>query len=102
MPSDGPKDWWELYFVWATIWSIGGSLFQDQLIDYRVEFSKWFVHEFKNVRFPSNGTVFDYLIDSQTKRLEPWSKMVEEVSFDLDLPVQVRLIIIAEVRLHFE
>ena len=51
LPPDCPKDWWELYFVWATIWAIGGSLFQDQMIDYRLEFSKWFIHEFKSVKF---------------------------------------------------
>jgi dynein heavy chain, axonemal len=89
LPPDCPKDWWELYFVWATIWSIGGALVQDQMIDYRVEFSKWFVHEFRSVRFPSHGTIFDYSIDSQTKRFEPWSKLVDDVTFDADQPVQV-------------
>lgn len=89
LPVDCPKEWWELYFVWATIWAIGGALYPDQMIDYRIEFSKWFVHEFKTIKFPSNGTVFDYLIDSQTKRFEPWSKSIDEANFDADLPVQV-------------
>ena len=89
LPPDCPKDWWELYFVWATIWAIGGSLFQDQIVDYRVEFSKWFIHEFRSVKFPAQGTVFDYSIDPQSKRFEPWSKLVDEINFDPDSPVQV-------------
>jgi dynein heavy chain len=94
LPPDCPKEWWELYFVWATIWSIGSSLFQDQMIDYRVEFSKWFIHEFKSIKFPPHGTIFDYSIDSQSKRFEPWSKLVDEISFDPDLPVQVVFLVI--------
>ena len=93
LPPDCPKEWWELYFVWATIWAVGGSLFQDQMIDYRVEFSKWFIHEFKSIKFPSHGTVFDYSIEPQSKRFEPWSKLVEEIHFDPDLPVQVDFLV---------
>ncbi|CAF3576543.1 unnamed protein product [Rotaria sordida] len=102
LPADCPKEWWELYFVWATIWAIGGSLFQDQIIDYRVEFSKWFIHEFKSIKFPPHGTVFDYSIEPQSKRFEPWSKFVDEINFDPDLPVQSQLIPTNEtVRLSF-
>jgi dynein heavy chain len=68
---------------------MGGSLYQDQMIDYRIEFSKWFIYEFKTVKFPPHGTVFDYLIEPQSKRFEPWSKLVDEINFDPDLPVQV-------------
>ncbi|CAF3486900.1 unnamed protein product [Rotaria sp. Silwood1] len=102
LPADCPKEWWELYFVWATIWAIGGSLFQDQMIDYRIEFSKWFIHEFKSIKFPPHGTVFDYSIEPQSKRLEPWSKLVDEINFDPELPVQSQLIPTNEtVRLSF-
>ena len=59
------------------------------MIDYRVEFSKWFIHEFRSVKFPAQGTVFDYSIDPQSKRFEPWSKLVDDMNFDPDLPVQV-------------
>lgn len=52
-PADCPKEWHELYFVFACIWAFGSAMFQDQAIDYRVEFSKWWVNEFKTVKFPS-------------------------------------------------
>ncbi|UJR10317.1 hypothetical protein I4U23_014523 [Adineta vaga] len=102
LPSDCPKEWWELYFVWATVWAIGGSLFQEQTVDYRNEFSKWFIHEFKTIKFPLHGTIFDYTIDSQTKRFEPWSKLLDETHFDPELPIQSQLIPTNEtVRLSF-
>lgn len=72
-PKGCDKEWFEIYFVFAAIWAFGGSLFQDQMVDYRNEFSKWWNVEFKNIKLPSNGTVFDYYIENETKRFLPWS-----------------------------
>lgn len=59
-------------------------------MDYRVEFSKWWVTEFKSIKFPSHGTVFDYYIDPESKKFEPWSKMVPKFEMDADAPLQVQ------------
>uniref|UniRef100_A0A087YME5 Dynein axonemal heavy chain 17 n=1 Tax=Poecilia formosa TaxID=48698 RepID=A0A087YME5_POEFO len=91
-PPDSSKDIYELYFVFAAIWAFGGALFQDQLVDYRVEFSKWWVAEFKTIKFPSQGTVFDYYIDPESKKFEPWSKMVTKFEMDPDVPLQACLV----------
>ncbi|KAL4648151.1 dynein heavy chain 9, axonemal-like [Arapaima gigas] len=91
-PPDSPKELYELYFVFGAIWAFGGALFQDQLVDYRVEFSKWWVTEFKTIKFPSQGTVFDYYIDSETKKFELWSKMIPPFRFDPDIPLQACLV----------
>lgn len=45
--------------------------------------------EFKVVKFPNQGTVFDYYIDSESKKFEPWSKKVPKFELDPDLPLQV-------------
>ncbi|XP_059180294.1 dynein axonemal heavy chain 9-like [Centropristis striata] len=87
-PPDSAKDLYELYFVFAAIWAFGGAMFQDQLVDYRVEFSKWWVAEFKTIKFPSHGTVFDYYIDPESKKFEPWTKMVPKFEMDPDTPLQ--------------
>ncbi|XP_037547527.1 dynein heavy chain 9, axonemal [Nematolebias whitei] len=87
-PPDCAKELHELYFVFAAVWAFGGALFQDQMVDYRVEFSKWWVTEFKTIKFPSHGTVFDYYIDPETKKFEPWSKMVPQFDMDTDAPLQ--------------
>lgn len=69
-------------------WLSDGLLFL-QLVDYRAEFSKWWLTEFKTVKFPSQGTVFDYYIDPETKKFEPWSKLIPRVEFDPEMPLQV-------------
>ncbi|XP_051851510.1 dynein axonemal heavy chain 9 [Antechinus flavipes] len=91
-PSDCPKELHELHFVFATIWAFGGVLIQDQLVDYRMEFSKWWITKFKTIKFPSQGTIFDFYIDPETKKFEPWSKLIPKFEFDPDLPLQACLV----------
>eukprot|EP00058_Branchiostoma_floridae_P013849 XP_002599337.1 hypothetical protein BRAFLDRAFT_275161 [Branchiostoma floridae] len=95
-PPDCNKELYELYFVFAAVWAFGGSLFQDQLTDYRVEFSKWWATEFKTVKFPSQGTVFDYFIDQETKKFLPWQDKVAKFELDPDIPLQAVLVHTAE------
>uniref|UniRef100_A0A8C6JKW0 Dynein axonemal heavy chain 17 n=1 Tax=Melopsittacus undulatus TaxID=13146 RepID=A0A8C6JKW0_MELUD len=91
-PPDCPKELYELYFVFAAVWAFGGSMFQDQLVDHRVEFSKWWVAEFKTIKFPSQGTVFDFYIEPETKKFEPWSKLIPPFEFDPEMPLQACLV----------
>lgn len=60
-----------------------------QLVDYRVEFSRWWINEFKTIKFPSQGTVFDYYIDPDTKKFLPWTDKVPAFELDPDVPLQV-------------
>ncbi|KAK2516284.1 hypothetical protein Q9233_013810 [Columba guinea] len=62
------------------------------LVDYRVEFSKWWVAEFKTIKFPSQGAVFDFYIDPETKKFEPWSKLIPQFEFDPEMPLQACLV----------
>ena len=88
-PADCPKELYEVYFVFACVWAFGSALFQDQLTDHRLEFSKWWITEFKSVKFPAQGTVFDYYIDNDTKKFEPWTKLVPKFRLDGEMPLQV-------------
>ncbi|XP_017386889.1 dynein heavy chain 9, axonemal isoform X4 [Cebus imitator] len=92
IPADCPKEIYEHYFVFAAIWAFGGAMVQDQLMDYRAEFSKWWLTEFKTVKFPSQGTIFDYYIDPETKKFEPWSKLIPQFEFDPEMPLQACLV----------
>ncbi|XP_016061753.1 PREDICTED: dynein heavy chain 17, axonemal [Miniopterus natalensis] len=92
VPPDSPKELYELYFVFACFWAFGGAMFQDQLIDYRVEFSKWWINEFKTIKFPSQGTVFDYYLDPDTKKFLPWTDRVPSFELDPDIPLQASLV----------
>lgn len=94
--NDFSKDDYELYFVFAAVWAFGSSMFQDQTIDYRIEFTKWWVNEFKQVKFPAQGTVFDYYIDQETKTFVPWSQRLPRFELDPDIPLQAVLVYTAE------
>ena len=56
---------------------------------FRVEFSKWWSSEFKTVKFPTAGTLFDYCIDPETKKFVSWSESVGTFTLDPDIPLQV-------------
>lgn len=102
VPTDCPKEWYEIYFVFACIWSFGSALFQDQLMDWRNEFSKWWVNEFKTIKFPLTGTVFHYYIDPETKKFSPWTDLIKSFELDTDIPLQATLVNTAETtRLRF-
>lgn len=60
-----------------------------QLNDYRAEFSRWWSKEMRAVKFPSQGTVFDYYIDSETKKFTPWSEKMVPFELEPDVPLQV-------------
>ena len=60
-----------------------------QLVDHRAEFSKWWLSEFKTIKFPSQGTIFDYDLDPETKKVEPWSRLIPQFEFDPETPLQV-------------
>ncbi|XP_017734862.1 PREDICTED: dynein heavy chain 17, axonemal isoform X3 [Rhinopithecus bieti] len=102
VPPDSPKELYELYFVFACFWAFGGAMFQDQLVDYRVEFSKWWINEFKTIKFPSQGTIFDYYIDPDTKKFLPWTDKVPSFELDPDVPLQASLVHTTEtIRLRY-
>lgn len=93
LPNDCPKEWFEIYFVFAVIWGFGSALFQDQIVDWRNEFNKWWLNEFKTVKFPSGGgTIFNYYIDPETKAFLPWTKLVPDYELDPDVPLQSVLV----------
>ncbi|CAH0551274.1 unnamed protein product [Brassicogethes aeneus] len=96
VPNDCPKDWYEIYFVFSIVWAFGSTLFQDQIVDWRNEFSKWFTNEFKTVKFPVGGTVFNYYIDDETKKFMPWTDLVQPFELDMDIPLQATLVSTAE------
>ncbi|PKK16915.1 hypothetical protein A306_00000055, partial [Columba livia] len=96
VPPDSPRDLYELYFVFACTWAFGGAMFQDQLTDYRLEFSKWWVSEFKTVKYPAQGTIFDYYIDPKTRKFMPWTEKVPKFELDPEVPLQASMVHTAE------
>uniref|UniRef100_A0A8D1IYR5 Dynein axonemal heavy chain 11 n=1 Tax=Sus scrofa TaxID=9823 RepID=A0A8D1IYR5_PIG len=88
VPSDSPKDVYEVYFVFACVWAFGGTLSQDQLSGCQAEFSRWWHKEMKAVKFPSQGTIFDYYLDHKTKKFLPWADKIPKFTMDPEVPLQ--------------
>ncbi|KAM5271528.1 dynein axonemal heavy chain 11 [Ctenodactylus gundi] len=92
VPCDSSKEVYELYFVFACVWAFGGTLVQDQVSDYQADFSRWWHKEMKAVKFPSQGTIFDYYLDHKTKKFLPWADRVPQFTMDPDAPLQTVLV----------
>uniref|UniRef100_A0A3P8V3P1 Dynein axonemal heavy chain 11 n=1 Tax=Cynoglossus semilaevis TaxID=244447 RepID=A0A3P8V3P1_CYNSE len=102
IPSDSPRELYETYFTFTCIWAFGGALCQDQLCDHRLEFSQWWTKEMNTVKLPTQGTVFDYYLDLQTRRFLPWSETVPVFDMEPSTPLQAVVVHTAEtVRLRY-
>ncbi|KAH8326498.1 hypothetical protein KR067_009278 [Drosophila pandora] len=90
----------ETIFVYATLWSFGSALSQDVIIDWHREFHKWWIGEFKDIKLPSQGTVFDHQLNVQTLKFQPWTELAGqdqlEGQIDSETPLQNILISTAE------
>lgn len=47
------------------------------------------MNEFKHIKFPAGGTVFDFYIDTETKQFTPWTEKIPKFELDSDIPLQV-------------
>jgi dynein heavy chain len=68
----------EPVFVFACVWGIGGCLTSDKTAKHRKEFDSLWKAEFKAVKYPKGGDVWDYFYDIQRKELVHWSTRVPE------------------------
>lgn len=92
--EDTAKDVYERYFVFAAIWGFGAALFQDQFIDWRYEFSKWWQGTFSDVGFPDDTSVFNYYIDPVSKEFRRWNRLLPDTGELIDLDVSLQAILI--------
>ncbi|XP_055373642.1 dynein beta chain, ciliary isoform X2 [Condylostylus longicornis] len=79
----------EIIFVFVTIWGFGSSLSdQDHLIDWRREFHKWWIMEYKDIKFPNDGTIFDFYLDQECYKFKLWENLIQKFELDPELPLQ--------------
>ena len=87
---ESPREMYELYFAFACLWAFGSALSSEPASNQRLEFSQWWIVEFKAVRFPvceSAPTVFDFFIDPDTHQLVPWTERMLRYDLDPDVPI---------------
>lgn len=75
-PPEGPKEIVEPYFIFACVWAFGGTLSGDKVGMYdssgRDAFNLWWRRTWPNVGIPEDGLVFDYFVDTDSKKFVPW------------------------------
>ena len=91
-PSDSPRELYEIFFVFAAIWSYGSALYFDGQTDYKIEFSKFFNQTFPAVKFPPAVTVFDVWVDPMTSEFVSWNDKVPKFELDTEVPLQACLV----------
>ncbi|XP_037811861.1 dynein beta chain, ciliary, partial [Lucilia sericata] len=86
----------ELIFVYAVMWGFGSALYQDHIIDWHREFHKWWTTEFKDIKLPSHGTIYDYYLDVRSEKFIRWSELASQKQMPVlpepHLPIQNILI----------
>lgn len=81
----------EHLFCVVAVWSYGGALLEKDGKDYRKEFSNWWRNEFKPVKFPAKGSVFDYYVhfdENQKCTFEEWKKKMTTIEYDPSVAMQ--------------
>jgi dynein heavy chain, axonemal len=75
MEPNQPIDSIEKAFIFAMIWSMGSALTTtDDGTDNRKLFSDWWRSEWRNIKLPTQYTIFDYWYDPTSNSFELWSK----------------------------
>jgi len=77
----------ELFFCFAAVWAFGGGLSVKDGEDHRHRFNKWWRQQWRPIKFPDQGTVFDYFADVDSTRYLPWSDVVEVIDYSPETPV---------------
>jgi len=75
----------EYQFVFAATWALGGAMLVDKVTDFKMQFSKWWISEWKNVAYPEKGLVFDYYVDEGTCMMMPWLDRMQHFDYTNDI-----------------
>lgn len=68
----------EAFFIFAAVWALGGALASDKNENSRKQFNELWRAEFKSVKYPDAGTVWDYYYSVERGEILPWTDQVPE------------------------
>ena len=84
-PQQHMLDALEYWFVFCAVWACGGCLSEVDGVNYRRQFSDWWKREMKTIKFPSEGTVFDYFVEDC--RMLEWFTIVDIIDYSSETPM---------------
>lgn len=77
-PPGSAQDVYDYYFSFACIWAFGGAFAPDE----KVIFNNFWKKRFNNLKYPENGTVFDYFVTDSGTRFASWTELVRAYEYD--------------------
>ncbi|KAK3733193.1 hypothetical protein QZH41_008554, partial [Actinostola sp. cb2023] len=72
-------------FLFIFMWSIGGNLVEN-CIDMFDTFARDLFADSHDVRIPGSGDLYSYYVDFDTRRLEPWEKIIPTFKYNPSMP----------------
>jgi len=74
----------------CAVWAFGGGLAEKDNKEYRKDFSNWWRSEFKPVKFPSKGLVFDYYVEFEDTKVnfQEWKNKMNTIEYDRSMQMQ--------------
>jgi len=78
---------YEIFFCFAAVWAFGAPLSIKDGEDYRNKFNRWWRTQWRPIKFPDAGSVFDYFVDMETARFCPWTDITETIDYNGDVPM---------------
>jgi dynein heavy chain len=87
VPTGTEKDVYEAYFVFAAIWAFGGALQENEKKTAKIQFDKWWRNAWKTVKFPEEGTVFDYYYNPKQGKFISWKEKIQPFVFSPEIPL---------------
>jgi dynein heavy chain len=71
---DDQKMFYEAFFVYALMWTVGAAVSDDKIANYRKTFSAWMKATMKNPKFPDQGDCFDYRFEPSQGTWVHWQQ----------------------------
>ncbi|CAE8644925.1 unnamed protein product [Polarella glacialis] len=76
MSLDEQKLVYESFFTFALMWTLGGAVADDKIVNHRRAFSSALRSLARGVKMPDQGECFDYRFDATTKEWTHWQTLV--------------------------
>ncbi|CEL96675.1 unnamed protein product [Vitrella brassicaformis CCMP3155] len=74
--GDDQKVHYEAYFIFALMWTIGGCVADDKIVNFRNNFNGW-MRSVAKVKFPEGGSCFDYKYETAQGCWVHWNDYVK-------------------------
>ncbi|XP_020606446.1 dynein heavy chain 6, axonemal-like [Orbicella faveolata] len=72
-------------FLFVFLWSVGGNLVETSM-DAFDTFTRDLFSDTHDVKLPGSGDLFSYFVDFDTRRLEPWEKIIPSFKYSSAIP----------------